>query len=383
MQRSYQHQCLQQLFGVIVDTTHCHLWMFLFDILLDSNKSNVATWEDQKGMFRIRDPTKLADMWGEKRNRTNMTYEKLSRSLRHYYEKKILRKVPKRKYTYKFNSREILKSYEVQPYYRRSTSNSQAQRNAAAHANQAHQQLAAVYQAGSSSGQCSPYTPVTPSPSYHQHHAGFNWNHVQAFSQGWTMGLDAPQMCHQQPSPAYHTQTSMAGAAKQWGQPMQIGFSSPAAMDHQMTQSPMAAPAVPTQYRHNLMQASPTSSPGQPYPATRPFMTELQTSATQAIKTEEKPNLNYIMENIDTIIGKSKITQKPTSPPSISAASSTTYSAAQNALYNQNNSNSNQVTQTRCRSHSVNSYESSSPDSYYSNDAMFNDIMESLVMEAF
>lgn len=353
----------------------------------------MATWEDQKGMFRIRDPTRLAEMWGEKRNRTNMTYEKLSRSLRHYYEKKILRKVPKRKYTYKFNSREILKSYEVQPFYRRSTSNSQAQRNAAAQAqaNQAHQLAAAAvayHQTTPPSGQCSPYTPVIPSPSY-QHHAGFNWHHVQPFPQNWSMGIDTPQMCHQQPSPVYHVPTSMAAGGKQWPQPMPIGFHCrPAEQQQALVHSPMAAPALPSQHYSQSMvqqqqQQSPGHAAGQGYQDNRSFMTELQTSASPVEIPDEKPNLNNIMDNIDTLMGKSKVLPKGSALPAITSSSST-YSAAQNALYNQNNSNSNQSSnQSRCRSQSVNSYESSSPESYYSNDIMFNDIMESLVMEAF
>ena len=360
--------------STLADTTHCHLWMFLFDILLDSNKSNVATWEDQKGMFRIRDPTKLADMWGEKRNRTNMTYEKLSRSLRHYYEKKILRKVPKRKYTYKFNSREILKSYEVQPYYRRST-NSQAQRNSAAQVNPTQHVMTPGYQPSPTSSQASPfYSPVTPSPSYHQNHASFNWN--QTLPQGWPKGLDSPQACHQHPSPAYHVATSMANPEKQWPQPMLVGFSS-RSVEQQIVQSPMAAPTVPPIYTPNLMQANHTTA-AQVYQDSHHFMTDLVNGEAISMVTEEKPSAGYIMENIDNIINKSKGMPKTGPAPAVAA-----YGSSHNALYNQNNSNSNHIPQTRCRSNSITSYESSSPDSYYSNDAMFNDIMESLVMEAF
>jgi len=365
----------------VVDTTHCHLWMFLFDILLDSNKSNVATWEDQKGMFRIRDPTRLAEMWGEKRNRTNMTYEKLSRSLRHYYEKKILRKVPKRKYTYKFNSREILKSYEVQPFYRRSASSSQAQRNAASQGNQAQMN---VYQASPSSGQCSPYySPVTPSPSYHQHH-GFNWNHVQPLPQSWSMSMDSSQMCHQQAPNGYQVPTSISTHGKQWPQPMQFGFQCRPA-EQPMAQSPMPATPVhlPQPYNAGIMQQQQPSPVSSSYQENGSFLNDLHASASPASLPDIKPNLSNLMENIDNIIGKTKMCTTRANSLPITTDSSATYSAAHNDIYNQNNSNSTQITQSRCRSHSVNSYESSSPDSFYSNDVMFNDIMESLVMEAF
>lgn len=355
---------------LLLDTTHCHLWMFLFDILLDSNKSNVATWEDQKGMFRIRDPTRLAEMWGEKRNRTNMTYEKLSRSLRHYYEKKILRKVPKRKYTYKFNSREILKSYEVQPFYRRSTSNSQAQRNAAAAAAAQQQaasqaQLATVYQTSPTSGQCSPYTPgVTPSPSYHQHHAGFNWNQMPAFPQAWPIAVENPHQSH------YQVPTSMAG--KQWHLPMQQVYHQ--SVDQGLIHSPVTQPLAP-QYHHMSSAVMPTSQTYQGAESrAAQYMTDMQTAGSPAsVPADEKPNLDLIIDNFS-----SSKTKRSHSLPAITPPSPTF--AASNALFNQNNSNSNQ---NRCRPNSVNSYESSSPDSIYSNDAMFNDIMESLVMEAF
>ena len=369
-------------------------------------------------MFRIRDPTKLAEMWGEKRNRTNMTYEKLSRSLRHYYEKKILRKVPKRKYTYKFNSREILKSYEVQPFYRRSNSNSQAQRNAAAAAaaaaaQQANQaaQMTAAYQTSPASGQCSPYT---PSPSYQHHNAGFNWNHVPAFPHGWPM-MEAPQLAHTQ-----HYQ--LAAAGKQWQQhQMSPVYQQARAAEQQLMQSAMSS--VPTtstsapHYHHMTPVAVQTSLPTTAAAAaavmyadssTRSagsYMTQHSTPELQQQQTsssigspatsipEEKPNLDLIIENFNNKAKRSH------SLPAITPASPTYASATSNALFNQNNSNSNLLQpqqQIRCRANSVNSYESSSsssnptdddsgasPDSIYSNDAMFNDIMESLVMEAF
>ena len=366
-------------------------------------------------MFRIRDPTKLAEMWGEKRNRTNMTYEKLSRSLRHYYEKKILRKVPKRKYTYKFNSREILKSYEVQPFYRRSNSNSQAQRNAAAAAAAAAQQanqaaqMTAAYQTSPASGQCSPYT---PSPSYQHHNAGFNWNHVPAFPHGWPM-MEAPQLAHTQ-----HYQ--LAAAGKQWQQhQMSPVYQQARAAEQQLMQSAMSS--VPTtstsapHYHHMTPVAVQTSLPTTAAAAavmygdssTRSagsYMTQHSTPELQQQQQtsssigspatsipEEKPNLDLIIENFNNKAKRSN------SLPAITPASPTYASATSNALFNQNNSNSNLLQpqqQIRCRANSVNSYESSSsnptdddsgasPDSIYSNDAMFNDIMESLVMEAF
>lgn len=65
-------------------------------------------WEDpEQGVFRIIESEKLARLWGEKKNNQKMTYEKLSRAMRTYYEKQILVPVPKtglypKKLVYKF-----------------------------------------------------------------------------------------------------------------------------------------------------------------------------------------------------------------------------------------------------------------------------------------
>ncbi|VDO09094.1 unnamed protein product [Brugia timori] len=49
----------------------------------------------------------MAQLWGERKNNQKMTYEKLSRAMRTYYEKRILVPVPKtglypKKLVYKF-----------------------------------------------------------------------------------------------------------------------------------------------------------------------------------------------------------------------------------------------------------------------------------------
>lgn len=54
------------------------------------------------------DTEDVATRWGRRKNKPNMNYDKLSRALRYYYEKKILTKVPGKRYTYKFNFKQIV-----------------------------------------------------------------------------------------------------------------------------------------------------------------------------------------------------------------------------------------------------------------------------------
>lgn len=70
------------------------LLSFLYRILKYSLYPNYLTWKDAgNGIFRINDAESLAKLWGEQRGYLNMTYEKMSRGLRHYYTLNLLRKV--------------------------------------------------------------------------------------------------------------------------------------------------------------------------------------------------------------------------------------------------------------------------------------------------
>uniref|UniRef100_A0A1I7T9S7 Ets-domain protein n=1 Tax=Caenorhabditis tropicalis TaxID=1561998 RepID=A0A1I7T9S7_9PELO len=85
------------------------LWEFIRDALKDpSTCPSVVRWEDPvQGVFRIVESERLARLWGARKNNEKMTYEKLSRAMRTYYEKQILVPVPKtgmypKKLVYKF-----------------------------------------------------------------------------------------------------------------------------------------------------------------------------------------------------------------------------------------------------------------------------------------
>uniref|UniRef100_A0A672QUE8 Transcription factor ETV6 n=2 Tax=Sinocyclocheilus grahami TaxID=75366 RepID=A0A672QUE8_SINGR len=71
------------------------LWDYVYQLLSDSRYENYIRWEDRDTkVFRIMDPNGLARLWGNHKNRTNMTYEKMSRALRHYYKLNIIKKEP-------------------------------------------------------------------------------------------------------------------------------------------------------------------------------------------------------------------------------------------------------------------------------------------------
>jgi len=64
------------------------LWQFLKELLLQpENYSGCIHWLDRdKGVFKIVDSVRVATLWGQRKNRPAMNYDKLSRSLRQYYK---------------------------------------------------------------------------------------------------------------------------------------------------------------------------------------------------------------------------------------------------------------------------------------------------------
>ncbi|PAA67943.1 hypothetical protein BOX15_Mlig029661g1 [Macrostomum lignano] len=80
------------------------LWEFLYQLLHEASDSPALVWESRAdGVFRIERPAALAEAWGRHRCRSSMTYEKMSRTLRYYYEKQLITKVTGRQHTYRFH----------------------------------------------------------------------------------------------------------------------------------------------------------------------------------------------------------------------------------------------------------------------------------------
>ncbi|XP_071332442.1 transcription factor ETV7 isoform X2 [Trachinotus anak] len=79
------------------------LWDYVYQLLCDDRYQEYIRWEDQDSLvFRVVDPNGLARLWGNHKNRDNMTYEKMSRALRHYYKLNIIKKERGQKLLFRF-----------------------------------------------------------------------------------------------------------------------------------------------------------------------------------------------------------------------------------------------------------------------------------------
>ncbi|KAM8838607.1 ETS domain-containing transcription factor ERF-like [Synchiropus picturatus] len=83
------------------------LWHFLLE-LLGGGEVGAIGWGREWGEFVIRDPERLARLWGERKGKPHMNYDKLSRALRYYYNKRILHKTKGKRFTYKFNFTKLI-----------------------------------------------------------------------------------------------------------------------------------------------------------------------------------------------------------------------------------------------------------------------------------
>lgn len=74
--------------------SHIHLWQFLKELLMQTQQyGSCIRWLDRsKGIFKIEDSVRVARLWGKRKNRPAMNYDKLSRSIRQYYKKGIMKK---------------------------------------------------------------------------------------------------------------------------------------------------------------------------------------------------------------------------------------------------------------------------------------------------
>ena len=69
---------------------------------MDPNSRHLISWTSQDGEFKLHRSEEVARLWGLRKNKTNMNYDKLSRALRYYYDKNIIQKVNGQKFVYRF-----------------------------------------------------------------------------------------------------------------------------------------------------------------------------------------------------------------------------------------------------------------------------------------
>lgn len=86
-----------------LDAPPTHLRTFLKELLSNKMFAYCIEWADEsQGIFRILNSEEVARFWGIRKNRPKMNYDKLSRSLRFYYKKGLLKKVPGQRLVYQF-----------------------------------------------------------------------------------------------------------------------------------------------------------------------------------------------------------------------------------------------------------------------------------------
>ncbi|XP_052750250.1 DNA-binding protein Ets97D-like [Galleria mellonella] len=78
------------------------LWQFLLELLTSAQYYNLIRWHGSEGEFKLLEPEKVAALWGARKHKPAMNYEKLSRALRYYYDGDMIAKVAGKRFVYKF-----------------------------------------------------------------------------------------------------------------------------------------------------------------------------------------------------------------------------------------------------------------------------------------
>lgn len=99
----------------ILITGQIQLWQFLLELLTDKTNTHIISWAGEEGEFKLNDPEAVSKLWGMRKRKPNMNYDKLSRAIRYYYDKKIMRKVSGKRYVYKFDFSTIAKIIQTSP----------------------------------------------------------------------------------------------------------------------------------------------------------------------------------------------------------------------------------------------------------------------------
>lgn len=85
-----------------VNSGQIQLWQFLLELLTDKEYRDAIQWIGTEGEFKLNQPEAVAQLWGARKNKPSMNYEKLSRALRYYYDGDMISKVHGKRFVYKF-----------------------------------------------------------------------------------------------------------------------------------------------------------------------------------------------------------------------------------------------------------------------------------------
>jgi GA-binding protein transcription factor alpha len=85
-----------------VNSGQIQLWQFLLELLTDKKYRDAIQWVGTEGEFKLNQPEAVAQLWGARKNKPSMNYEKLSRALRYYYDGDMISKVHGKRFVYKF-----------------------------------------------------------------------------------------------------------------------------------------------------------------------------------------------------------------------------------------------------------------------------------------
>lgn len=74
-------------FQLIAMDSAITLWQFLLQLLQEPQNKHMICWTSNNGEFKLLQAEEVARLWGVRKNKPNMNYDKLSRALRYYYVK--------------------------------------------------------------------------------------------------------------------------------------------------------------------------------------------------------------------------------------------------------------------------------------------------------
>lgn len=80
------------------------LWQFLLELLITPGYGDKIRWTRRiEGEFEFLQPDEVAKLWGFRKGKSEMTYDKMSRALRYYYGKRRIEKQRGKLFRYRFD----------------------------------------------------------------------------------------------------------------------------------------------------------------------------------------------------------------------------------------------------------------------------------------